>query len=424
MSPRHVIVIGGGIIGVCAAYYLAKRGTRVTLLERGQLTEGASKGNAGIIALGHPPLPRPGLVWKTIKWMLDGGSPLYVPPRLDLALFKWMWRFRSACTQDHFNHCMKVLADLGWETGKCWDQLVAEEKLDCEYNTGGWMDVFLSKEGMEHGLADARLLNQHGYKTVTLGGDELRRQQPAFLPSVIGAVHYTDSRFANPRKCVEQIADRAIRHGASLRFNTAVRTIQPGSGANNGRPGSFRGIVTESGETIEGDALILAAGVWTDELARQVGVHVPMQAGKGYHMMVQPADMSPSGCPTVSCVLNETYVAVTPMDGMLRLAGTVELSGINHTLHRRRLDMLREGARAYLRGIDEAKTASEWCGLRPCTADGLPAIGPAPGISNVFIAAGHAKYGFAYGPVTAKIAVESLLDGRSAVDATACALNR
>ncbi|HWB19313.1 MAG TPA: FAD-dependent oxidoreductase [Phycisphaerales bacterium] len=401
----HTIIVGGGIIGVTTAYYLARAGHRVTLLERNQLHEGASKGNAGIIALGHPPLGRPGLVWKTIKWMLDGGSPLYIPPRVDFGLFAWMWRFRSACTPAHFNHCMNILAQLGWETGECWDKLVADESLDCEYNTGGWLDVFLTREGMDHGLEDARLLNKHDYKTTTLSGDQLRAFQPAFLPEVVGAVHYTDSRFANPRRAVEQIADRAKKHGATLRFQTPVKSFVTSNGVCSG-------VTLETGEQLHADSVVLAAGVWSDALARQFGVRIPMQAGKGYHLNLT----APDPCPTVSCVLNETFVAVTPMDGGLRLAGTVELSGINHKIYRRRLEMLPEGARKYLHGIDQTIVKSEWCGLRPCTADGLPVIGWAPKLRNLFIAAGHAKYGFAYGPATARIAADHILSNGSAID--------
>src|SRR5687768_3298739 len=132
--PRSILIIGAGVVGVCAAYFLAKRGVKVTILERGHIEEGASKGNAGIIALGHPPIPRPGLVWKTIKWMLDKGSPLYVPPRFDLGLFAWMWSFHKACTRAHFEKCMNILAAHGWETGRLWDQIVADEEIECEYH--------------------------------------------------------------------------------------------------------------------------------------------------------------------------------------------------------------------------------------------------------------------------------------------------
>lgn len=406
-------MIGAGVVGVCTAYYLAKRGQKVTILERGPLEEGASKGNAGIIALGHPPLPRPGLVWKTIKWMLDGGSPLYVPPRIDWGLYAWMWNFRKACTADHFKKCMKILADFGWATGRCWDQLIDDEAIECEYHRTGWMDIFRTKEGMEHGLIEADLLRKQGFNVDVLGGDELRRREPAFRKEIVGAAHYTDSRFANPGKFIAALAERIQDMGVEIQTETEVTQLL----RSNGR---VTGVRTKSGEQLAADTVVLAAGVWTSDLGKQVGVKVPMQAGKGYHVNIT----APQPCPSVACVLNETYVAVTPMADGLRLAGTVELSGTNHRLLQKRVDMLSAGARNYLEGMDQTRIITSWCGLRPCTADGLPAIGWAPKVENVFIATGHAKYGFAYGPITGKLASECILDGKPSLDISPMRVDR
>lgn len=412
-TSNSTIIIGGGVVGVCVAYYLAKRGHKVTVLEGNAIDDGASKGNAGIIALGHPPLPRPGLVWQTIKWMLDKGSPLYVPPRLDFSLMKWMWQFRTACTSDHFQHCMRILAEWGWATGRCWDKIIDDEKIECEYHTTGWMDIFRTKEGMDRGLHEADLLREFDYEVKVLDGDELRQQQPAFRSEIVGAAHYIDSRFANPRKFVVELAKRLETMGVRVMPLTEVAQIS----VNGGR---FTGVRLGNGQTIEGHALVLAAGVWTTPLARSIGVNVPIQAGKGYHVNIT----APEVCPTVACVLNETFVAVTPMAGGLRLAGTVELSGINHHLIQKRLDMLSEGAKNYLQGIEQTKIESDWCGLRPCTADGLPVIGWAPNVEGVFIATGHAKYGFAYGPITGRLVSECILDGKPSLDLSAMRVDR
>ncbi len=408
LPSSSTIIIGAGVVGVCSAYYLAKRGHKVTIIERDRIESGASKGNAGIIALGHPPLPRPGLVWKTIKWMLDGGSPLYVPPRLDFGLFSWMWNFRKACTASHFERCMKILADYGWETGKCWDAIVENEKIDCEYRKTGWLDVFRTNEGMQHGMLEADLLRKYGFNVEVIGGDELRKREPAMRDEVVGAAHYTDSRIASPGKFVTHLADRIQDLGVEVRTETEVMKINIDGGAG----GKFKSVTCSDGETRAADTLVLAAGVWTDPLSRELGVKMPMQAGKGYHVNLT----APEPCVSTACVLNETYVAVTPMNGCLRLAGTVELSGTNHMLRPKRIEMLSVGAKDYLRNIDKTKIITRWCGLRPCTADGLPVIDWAPRIENVFIATGHAKYGFAYGPITGRLVSECILDGKSSLD--------
>lgn len=420
MQSSATVVIGGGVVGMCTAYYLAKRGHKVTVVEKGKLEGGASHGNAGIIALGHPPLPRPGLIWKTIKWMLNRGSPLYVPPRFDLGLLAWMWQFRKACTAEHFANCMKILAEWGWATGECWDQIIDDEKIECEYRRSGWLDVFRTEEGMKHGLMEAELLRKYGFTVQALGGDELRRREPGFRKEIVGAAHYSDSRIANPSKFVSQLAERVRTMGVDVLTETTVLDFIGPRGSKSGNNGYVSGVRTSEGRSIDADTIVLAAGVWTMELARRVGVRVPMQAGKGYHVNIT----APQPCPSTACVLNETFVAVTPMADGLRLAGTVELSGVNHKLVQRRVDMLSAGARDYLQGIDQTKIIASWCGLRPCTADGLPVIGWAPHIENLFIATGHAKYGFAYGPITGKLASQCILGEKPALDMTPMRVER
>ncbi|MCH7798404.1 MAG: FAD-dependent oxidoreductase [Planctomycetes bacterium] len=413
MATGHTIVVGGGIVGVSTAYYLARRGHRVTLVERGELGAGASGGNAGIVAIGHPPMPRPGLVRQVLKWMLNGGSPLYVPPRFDPALFRWLWDFRRACTEDKFRRSMNVLAALGRETRACFEQIMSDESMTCEFHRGGWREVFRTEAGLAEGRVAAEILQEHDFDIEILDGDELRRREPVFRDDVVGAVQYTDSSFTDPLQFLLELAEKARGHGAVLHTNARiVDTLVSG--------GRFRAVRLHSGEQFQGDTLVLAAGIWTTQLARQLGISVPMQAGKGYHRNVT----RPSPCLGVASVLSEKHVAVTPMGDVLRLSGTVEFSGINDRLNRRRLDMLSAAARTYLKGVGQCRTVSEWCGLRPCTADGLPVVGWAPGLTGVFLATGHARMGFTLGPVTGRLASECILDGKPSVDITALRADR
>ncbi len=416
MDQAHTIVIGGGIVGVSTAYYLARRGHRVTLLERGDLGSGASYGNAGIIAIGHPPLPRPGLVRQVLKWMLDGGSPLYLPPRFDPALFRWFWRFRRACTESHFRYCMDVLAGLGRETRACFEQILSDEPMSCEYHRDGWREAFRTEAGLAEGRHDAELLRRHGFEVEILDGRELQQREPAFQEGMAGAVQFTESSFTDPHRFLTELATRARTHGAVVRTNAEmVETIVDG--------GRFTGVRLDTGERLAGDTLVLAGGIWTTRLAARLGINVPMQAGKGYHRNItRPAPPTP--CLRVATVLAEKHVAVTPMGDELRLSGTVEFSGINNRLVPRRLDMLTTAARQYLRGIGQCQTVSEWCGLRPCTADGLPVVGWAPELNGVFIATGHARMGFTLGPITGRLAAECILDGRPSLDITPLRVDR
>jgi D-amino-acid dehydrogenase len=405
LETEHTIVVGGGIVGVSVAYYLAKRGHRVSLIERGDIGRGASFGNAGIIAFGHPPIPRPGLVKQTLKWMLDSGSPLYIPPRFDPAMFRWFWEFRRACTEEHFRACMNVLGALGREAMVCFDGIMGDESMTCEYHRNGWREVFYTPEGLAGGRLEADLLRRHGFEVEILDGPELMRREPAFVEGAVGAVQFVESTFTDPYQFLLELTDRARDHGAVVRPNTEVMDVIL-------RGDRFTGVRLDTGENLEGDTLVLAAGIWSTGLAKRIGLNIPMQAGKGYHRDIT----RPTPCLKVATVLAERHVAVTPIGDVLRLAGTVEFSGINDRLIQKRLDMLTTAARKYLRGIGQTQTVSEWCGLRPCTADGLPVVGWAPRPEGVFVATGHARMGLTLGPITGRLVSECILDGEPSVD--------
>jgi D-amino-acid dehydrogenase len=157
---------------------------------------------------------------------------------------------------------------------------------------------------------------------------------------------------------------------------------------------------------------VLAAGSWSTALARSVGVKLPMQPAKGYHIDLSNPDERPG----TTCVLAERFVAVTPLGDGLRLAGTVELSGLNLRVDERRVGRLLTGARSFLNGLEEARVESTWCGLRPMTADGLPVIGRAPGVAGVVVATGHAMMGFLLGPLTGRLVSEIVMDGKTSLD--------
>jgi len=405
MSSDQIIIVGGGIVGVSAAYELARRGADVTLLDREHFEENASTGNAGIIALGHPPMPRPGMTGNALKMFFDPANPLYIPLRWDPDLFRWLWNFRKACTEQQFNHSMRVLAEMGWLAGECFDRIMDDEQLDCDYHRTGWMEVFATEKRFEQGRREAELLREYGYTAVEVSRDQLREEEPAFLPHMLGGVHYPESRFAQPQRVLQELAAAAARHGATIRTGTEVVRLLV-------ERGRAVGAELSNGEQVRGGTVILAAGMWSTPLARAIGVEIPMQAGKGYHIELS----RPDPCITRACVLAEAYVAMNPTGGVLRLAGTLEFSGINHRMVRRRLEMLKTNAAMHMHGIDETKIVNEWCGLRPCTADGLPAIGWAPHVGDLFIATGHAMMGFALGPVTGRLACEAILDGETSMD--------
>ena len=156
-SSEHTIIIGAGVVGICCAYYLARRGHRVTVLEADEVAGRASKGNAGSIAPGHEPINKPGRTLQAVKWMFSSKSPLYVAPRPDPALARWLWSFRRYCNTGHFNKAMAVLGPLGHRSAELFEDLRAEN-LDCHYTTGGYYAVFRTRDGFDDGRADAEIL--------------------------------------------------------------------------------------------------------------------------------------------------------------------------------------------------------------------------------------------------------------------------
>ena len=399
----HVIVVGGGVIGISAAYELARAGAAVTVLERDRVGAGASSGNAGTIAVGHPPLNRPGRIAQAIRQMTDSSSPLFVKPRVDPGLWRWLVGFARYCTDAHVQHCMRVMAPLGRHALSAFERLLEEERIECEYTPGGYLEVCSTEAGMEGVRHEAEIIEGHGYRPEVIDGDEVRRREPALGPDRIGAVHYPESATLIPSLFLARLTAAAERRGVRIRSGAEVAAVTH----NRGR---VTGVTLRSGETIGGDAVVLATGPYSRQLARPFGVRVPVQPGKGYHRDV---DIGPNGAPPlrIACVLAEHSVFCTPMDSAIRFAGTMEFSGENEVMRPERLRQLTHAARAAFPDMGTARPRSEWCGLRPMSMDGLPIVGPVPGVEGLVLATGHGMLGLTLGPITGEIVASQVLAG-------------
>ncbi len=416
MADRRVVVVGGGVIGVCCAYFMAKAGADVVLVERDEIGGGASFGSAGTIAAGHPPLNKPGRIRRSILELLDPKSPLYIPLRWDPGLFRWLWTFRSFCTDHHLSVSMAALAPLGRASLDLFDVLVESENLKCDYERSGYYEICRTKKGLADVTHDAALMREYGYHPHGVSGDELREIEPAILEGVVGGAYFPEAATCDPHLFVLELADRSVRHGARIETGRGVSEI-----LSTGT--TVRGVRLEDGEVLDANAVVLATGAYSGNLTRRFGLRLPVRAGKGYHrdLELEEADARLLG---IACVLSETSVFCTPMDGFTRLAGTLEFSGVNHEMRPRRLEQLTTAAEKYLDGVRGAVIRSEWCGLRPCTPDGIPYVGPVPGQSGLFVATGHAMLGLTLGPVTGKLIGEYVLEGGTSLPAGALGLER
>lgn len=412
MSDRTVI-IGGGITGLCTAWYLARRGREVAVLDRHPVWEGASGGNAGILAAGHMPLALPGLAVKALKWMFTKDSPLYIPPRLDLPMLRWFWDFNRACNQATLERSMETLTPLGFLAMEEWATMIDEVGSDCDFRTNGWMNVYRTEDGRRESEEEGEVMVKMGFGVESYDGPAIREREPIMNEAVQGAVRFTDSASLDPVAFMKELAAKLAAMGVEIRTDVEVEALLV-------QGGRCLGARSKQGEDFRGAQTLLAAGIWSAGLAEAAGLKLPMQGGKGYHQ-----DLAGLGSRlSLPCVLIERFIAVTPMGDRLRLAGTVEFSGLNRDIVQERVAMLTRGASWYLEGVKEAAELGQGCDLRPCTADGLPVLGWAPGIEGLMISTGGAKMGVTLAPALGKTAAELMLDGRAGLDVTALAADR
>jgi D-amino-acid dehydrogenase len=415
-TDRYTLVIGGGVIGVCCAYFLAKRGVEVTVLERDQIGRGASYGNAGCVAPGHPPINKPGRVGQAIKSLFHPLSPLYIVPRPDPIMASWLWGFSRTCNQGHLERAMRVLGPLGHATRNLFADLIVQEKIECCFRQSGYYEIYLTDSGFEAAQREAAFVSEYGFHPEPVSGKTLRERDPAIGERVVGGVLYPEAETLNPYQFVTELALRAEGHGVEFLTDTEAVSVRIADGR-------VQGVLTRSGEFLESNAVILACGAYSARLVRQLGLPFPLQAAKGYHRDCEPGIGKPPLLQS-ACVLGERMVFCTPMDGFVRFAGTLEFSGVNDRIRRPRLEKLSSAARLYLNSMEDAVIRSEWCGLRPCLFDGLPAVGPIRHYPGLFMATGHAMMGLTLGPVTGKLMAEYVLDGSPSLDIAALDPNR
>lgn len=401
-----VVIIGGGVIGCACAYFLTRRGVSVTLIEKGAVGHGCSYGNAGWIVPSHAlPLPMPGMLRQVSKWLLRPDSPLYIKPRLDADLARWLLRFLSFSTHRHVRHAAPVLAGLARHSLELFQTFVEEHGAESiHFRQAGLLYACNAQSGLVKAREELEVVGELGVAGRMLDADELCEREPALTGPLVGGAWYESEAHAEPLKTVEKLADLAAKQGASIVPQTEVQAIE-----TDGR--SVTALRTTRGR-IEGEQFVLAAGSWTTRLARPLKLRVPIEAGKGYALIVDP--VSPEL--TTPTVLVEKRVGLTPRDGSMRMAGTMELAGLDESITQRRVDAIVRAAREFVSLPQEPRILETWRGLRPCTPDGIPIIGPAKGWNNLTIAAGHAMLGLTMSLATGELVADLCTGDTPAVD--------
>jgi D-amino-acid dehydrogenase len=406
---KRILVVGAGAIGLACAYSLARRGHRVTVVDKGEPGAACTRGNAGwIVPSLSAPIAAPGMTWTSLKWMLSSDSPLYIAPSAAPRLARWLWRFWRHCNERDYLKGLHAVAALNHGTLAAFDAL-ANDGVPFELHRAGLLCVYRDAKYMEAARGEFRYLRDYGYGVPEpLSGEVLRQMEPGLSDAVTAGFEIPEEYHVRPESLAAGYATALARMGVEIRTGVSVR-----GGHTSGKT-----IIVETADgatagEIEADDVLVAAGAWSGAVIERLGVRLPVQAGKGYSLT-----MSSDGARVRRPVLlGESKIAVTPFDGALRFAGTMELSGVNERFDVRRMAAIRRGVERFFREPMPAG-GTEWVGMRPLTPDGLPLLGRVPRLENVWVATGHAMLGITMAPVTGD-AMAAMMSGETAPAAMA-----
>ncbi|TWU05868.1 NAD(P)/FAD-dependent oxidoreductase [Stieleria varia] len=397
-KPPRVVIVGAGVIGLSAAWYCRRAGYDVTVIERSpQQRDSCSFGNAGLLVPSHfVPLASPGMVALGLRMMMKPRSPFYIKPRLSADLLSWMWRFQKACTKSHVEQSAPLLRDLNMRSRACYQVLQDELPGGFGLQNRG-LAMLCRSEAMLHEETEmAEMAHRLEIPAEVLDSSGIERLNPGLDVDVVGGVFYPNDCHLSPATLMSSLVQQLTGDGCRFVWNTPCLGFVADGHA-------IRAVKTDQHE-IEADNVVLASGVWSAELGRQLKLSLPMQAGKGYSVTVP----DPPQMPTVSAILTEARVAVTPMGDSLRFGGTMELSGIDGRINQDRVQGILDSIPQYFPAMDTSqwKTLTAWSGLRPCSPDGLPYLGPTRRWQNLVLSTGHAMMGISLALVSGEMVAQ------------------
>jgi D-amino-acid dehydrogenase len=400
-----VVVVGGGVIGLCCAYALRRAGAEdVTVIDRGRFGQGASLGNAGWVTQSlSAPIPGPGVMAQALRWMGKPDSPLLLKPRVRRSFLLWCWSFWRSCSPERYRAGLRATLALNARTPDLFDELQAEG-VEFEMHSTGLLLAALSEYALRDYRTMAQELEAAGYRGElnVLGPDVLRDFEPALAEAVVGGLYAPSDRFVRPESLIDGLVDHLRQAGVEMIAQTEVQSLVPRRAGSSG----WR-VVTSVGE-MHADRVIVASGVWSAALLAKLGVRIRLEAAKGYSVTASGSGTRPQH----PLYLTEAKVACSPFAGGVRLAGTLELGGLDTSLNRRRLDAVVRAASVYLHDWTPEGLQLEWAGLRPLTPDGLPLIGAVQRLANLYLATGHGMLGVTLAPATGEALATLVLEDK------------
>ncbi|MEM1095147.1 MAG: FAD-dependent oxidoreductase [Bacteroidota bacterium] len=397
MTKTDVVIVGGGAVGLCCAWYLRQTGRDVTVVEAGTIGVGASAGNAGMIVPSHiVPLAAPGVIGQGLRWLLNASSPFYIKPRLDLGLLRWLWQFRAHCTAAHVARSIPVLRDLSLASVALFDGLRDKAAIpDIGWAQTGLMMLHRTAKSEKANRQLAQQAEEAGLRIARLDRDAALAYEPHLKGEFTGGVLFEQDGRVDPDAMLSGLKHALADAGVTLHEQTQVRHIQAGGSAPH---------VQTSAGNLEAAEVVIAAGAWSPALLRRLGRRLPVQPAKGYSLTVD----TPAHPLRTPLILTDDKVTVTPMPGKIRFAGTLALAGFDPSVDAKRAAPIRAQAQLYVPEASDLTTAPAWSGYRPCSPDGLPFIGRVPGLRGVSVATGHGMMGVTLAPITGRLIADEL----------------
>ncbi len=410
-----IAIIGGGISGLCSAYYLIKSGHEVEIFEAKTLAKQCSYGNAGLIVPSHfETLANPRILKKGIKWMLNPNSPFFLKPRFDMDLLKWIIRFNLFCTNKHVNENKYFLRDINMYSHGLYQELY--DDFDFELKHTGLL--ILCKE--ENTLRDEEILvkeaKELGLVASILNEDEIKKLEPNASFNTIGASYFKNDSKIQPFDFMSEMQKYLLKNSVKINENCEITDFV----SENGK---IKSLVSKDLNIHIADEFVLTAGVLSFEIAKMFDLNLSMQAGKGFSFVVNKNEAMNFKTPLI---LAEQKVAVSPYDEYVRFGGTMMLSGNDDSINARRVNNIKQAANSYINNLNlqDNQISDVWAGLRPCSPDGLPYIGKSNKYSNLTVATAHAMMGISLAPATGKIVSNLINNEKNDLDISKMDIHR
>ncbi len=407
-----ILIVGAGIIGTSIGAELSRRGASVCVIDKGSVGRGCSYGNAGwMTPCFSMPLPMPGMLVKSMKWMMDPAGPLYIKPSFSLDLAAWLFHFMKAMNATQARRAVDALVVLSQKSLAEYEKL-GKKYPEIRFEQKGLLMTSRTQAGVAAAVEELEYVRDVGVSGTRLSGEEILEMEPALKGPMLGGVYFSQEAMGEPFQVVQAMASEIRKNGGEILENCEMLDLEMiGNRVDK--------VLTSQGE-IKAKQVIVATGSWSKSLAKLLRLRIPILGGKGYAMIVPPLEKQPK----YPIMIVEKKIAVTPRENSLRIAGTLELVDQDFSITKKRVDNIENGAREFLHLPEKLEVQELWAGLRPCTPDGVPLVGYHKDISNLVLAVGHQMLGLQSGAGTGLLVADLIENKSPFVDLSVFNVNR